>query len=93
MRLLDSDSVGIRVRDGDGLVLAGAYDDAREALSTPRLKIGESLTGIVAATGEPLVVRNPAADPRLTPAHREAYRRGGYRAFLGVPLKLGAEVS
>jgi len=35
---------------------------------------------------------NPAADPRLTPAHREAYRRGGCRAFLGVPLKLGAEV-
>jgi two-component system cell cycle sensor histidine kinase/response regulator CckA len=90
--LLDSDSVGIRVRDGDGLVLAGAYGDAREAMSTPRLKIGESLTGIVAAKGESLVVRNPAADPRLTPAHREAYRRGGYRAFLGVPLKLGAEV-
>jgi len=91
-QLLDSDSVGIRVRDGDGLVLAGAHGDAREAMSTPRLKIGESLTGIVAATGEPLVVRNPAADPRLTPAHRDAYRRGGYRAFLGVPLKLGAEV-
>jgi GAF domain-containing protein len=46
----------------------------------------------VAATGQPLVVLDPANDPRLTAAHRAAYRRGGYRAFLGVPLTLGAQV-
>src|SRR5712692_8159228 len=90
--LLDSDSVGIRVLDGDDLVLMGVCGGARAAMSTPRLKIGESLTGIVAATGEPLLVRDPANDPRLTPAHREAHHRGGYRAFLGVPLKLGDQV-
>ncbi len=90
--LLDSDSVGIRVRQGDDLVLAGACGDAREAMPTPRLKVGESLSGIVAATGEPLVARDAGRDPRMTPAHREAYRRGGYKAFLGVPLKLGAQV-
>src|SRR5712692_198075 len=90
--LLDSDSVGIRVVDGDDLVLMGVCGDARAAMSTPRIKIGESLTGIVAATGEPLLVWDPANDPRLTPAHREAYHRGGYRAFLGVPLKLGDQV-
>src|SRR5438445_5448788 len=28
----------------------------------------------------------------MTPAHREAYRRGGYKAFLGVPLILGPQV-
>src|SRR5713226_3511593 len=90
--LLDSDSVGIRVVDGDDLVLMGVCGGARAAMSTPRIKIGESLTGIVAATGEPLLVRDPANDPRLTPAHREAHQRGGYRAFLGVPLKLGDQV-
>ena len=89
-QLLDSDSVGIRVRDGDDLVLAGAYGASADAMSTPRLKMGESLSGVVAASGEPLVVWNPADDPRLTPAHREAYRR--YRAFLGVPLTVGARV-
>src|SRR2546426_5255537 len=89
-QLLDSDSVGIRVRDGDDLVLAGAYGASADAMSTPRLKMGESLSGVVAASGEPLVVWNPADDPRLTPAHREAYRR--YRAFLGVPLTVGAQV-
>jgi two-component system, cell cycle sensor histidine kinase and response regulator CckA len=91
--LLDSDSVGIRVREGDDLVLAaGAWGDAQEAMPTPRLKIGESLSGLVAATGEPLAILDPAGDPRMTPAHREAYRRGGYRAFLGVPLKLGEQM-
>jgi len=90
--LLDSDSVGIRIREEDDLVLAGAYGDAREAMPTPRLKIGESLSGTVAATGEPLMVSDAARDPRMTPAHREAYRRGGYKAFLGVPLILGAQV-
>jgi signal transduction histidine kinase len=91
-QLLDSDSVGIRVRDGDDLVLAGAYGDGRNAMTTPRLKVGESLTGVVAATGEPLVVWNPADDARLTLTHRDAYRRRGYRAYLGVPLTVGGQV-
>ena len=90
--LLDTDSVGIRVVDGDDLVLAAVYGDAQQAMPTPRIKIGESLTGLVAESGEPLVVWDPADDLRLTAAHREAYRRGGYRAFLGVPLKLGEQV-
>jgi len=91
-RLLDSDSVGIRTRHDDDLVLAGAYGDARDAMPTPRLKVGESLSGIVAASGERLVVADAASDPRMTPAHREAYRRGGYKAFLAVPLILGERV-
>jgi signal transduction histidine kinase/CheY-like chemotaxis protein len=91
-QLLESDSVGIRVVEGEDLVLAAASGDAREVMLTPRVKIGESLTGIVAASGKPLVVSDPANDPRLIPAHREAYRRGGYSAFLGVPLKLGNHV-
>jgi signal transduction histidine kinase len=90
--LLNSDSVGIRIREADDLVLAGAYGDAREAMPTVRLKIGESLSGTVAATGEPLIVSDPAHDSRMTPMHREAYQRGGYKAFLGVPLTLGSQV-
>jgi signal transduction histidine kinase/ActR/RegA family two-component response regulator len=90
--LLDSDSVGVRVRHGDDLVLAGACGDARAVMVTPRLKVGESLSGVVAATGKPLVVDDPASDPRITPAHRETIRRGGYTAFLGVPLLLGDQV-
>ena len=32
-------------------------------------------------------------DPRVIPAHREAAARLGYRAFLGVPVKLGERVT
>src|SRR5262245_42967506 len=55
-RLLDSESVGIRIRRGDDLILSGIYGDAREAMPTTRLKVGDSLSGIVAATGRPLAV-------------------------------------
>jgi len=84
--LLDSDSVGIRIVEGNDLVLLGVWGDALSAMPTRRIKTGESLTGIVVATGEPLVVADPVNDHRLTPSHREAYRQGGYRSFLGVPL-------
>ena len=90
--LLDSDSVGIRVLEGDDLVLMAVWGDAQTAMPTPRIKIGQSLTGLVVATGKPLLVSDPANDPRLAPAHREAYQHGRYRAFLGVPLKLGEQV-
>ncbi len=89
--LLGSDSVGIRVLEGDDLVMTGWYGEAREAMPTTRIKVGESLSGIVAATGEPLVVRDLANDPRMLPAHREAYRRGDW-AWLGVPIKLGKQM-
>jgi len=91
-RLLEADSVGIRVRRGDDLVLAADSGDTRHAMPTVRLKVGESLSGMVAATGRPLIVADAARDPRMPPAHREAYRRSGYRAFLGVPLSLGTQV-
>jgi signal transduction histidine kinase len=90
--LLNSDSVGIRVVEGDSLVLAGVCGDALTAMATPRIRIGESLTGIVVATGESLLVADPANDHRLTPAHRAAYQSAGYRAFLGVPLRVGDQV-
>jgi signal transduction histidine kinase len=90
--LVDSNSVGIRVVEGEDLVVAAACGDALAAMPSPRLKIGESFSGIVAATGQPLVVQDPANDSRLTTAHRDACRRGGYTAFLGVPLKLGEQV-
>jgi signal transduction histidine kinase/ActR/RegA family two-component response regulator len=92
-RLLGTDSVGIRLVEGDDLVIGGVWGDAKEAMFTPRIKVGESITGIVAATGEILLVTDPANDARLIQPHREAYRRLGVRAFLGVPVKVGDQVA
>jgi hypothetical protein len=55
--LLDSDSVGIRMVEGDDLVVVGASGAAREEMPTPRIKIGDSLIGAGGAAGRPLEVR------------------------------------
>jgi len=73
-------------------VVAGTAGAGREVLLTPRLKIGQSLSGVVAATGQPLTVSDPADDPRVPPAPADAMRRLGYRGFLGVPAKIGDRV-
>jgi signal transduction histidine kinase len=91
-RLFASNSVTFRLVEGDELVLRGRWGYTEELLSSARLRVGESLTGLVAATGQPLVVHDPLSDPRLVPAHRDGYRRLGVRAFLGVPVKTGDQV-
>ncbi len=91
-RLLDASSVGFRQVEGDELRLCGTWGPTHAFMTTTRLKVGESLTGIVAATGEPLVVRDPLSDPRLHPAYRAGYQELDVRAFLGVPLKIADQV-
>jgi signal transduction histidine kinase/ActR/RegA family two-component response regulator len=90
--LFNSNSVSFRLVEGEDLVLCGNWGHTEDALSSSRLRIGESLTGLVAAHGEPVVVSNPIDDPRLLAAHRESYRRLGLRAFLGVPVKTGDDI-
>jgi GAF domain-containing protein/CheY-like chemotaxis protein len=90
--LLGTDSAGFRLLEGDELVVVGTWGQWNRALLRPRLKVGESLSGVVAVTGEPLMVSDQVSDPRLLPAHREAWRRLGFRAYLGVPVKVGARV-
>src|SRR5262249_15625191 len=55
--------------------------------------LGESLSGIVADPGAPLALDDVTEDPRLIPAHRGAIKRLGYRAYLGVPIKVGERVT
>jgi PAS domain S-box-containing protein len=91
-RLFDAESAAFRLLDGDDLQLCGTWGRAKDLMPSPPLKVGESLTGIVAATGEPLIADDPANDPRLIPLHRERYRQAGIRAFLGVPVKVDERV-
>src|SRR6266545_4488129 len=88
-QLLDSPSVGIRLVEGDELVLRATVGDADAIMLTPRLKIGEGLTAGVAENGDLLMVTNPADDPRHIASHRAADKRLGYRGWLGVPIKSG----
>jgi GAF domain-containing protein/ActR/RegA family two-component response regulator len=90
-RLLGFETGGFRLVEGDELVVAGQWGDS--VMVRPRLKIGESLSGRVAATGEVLVVEDLENDSRLDAVHREADRRLGYHTFVGVPLRIGSRVT
>jgi GAF domain-containing protein len=92
-RVLESESVGFRLVEGDELVVAALWGDAKETMATRRIKLGESLSGIVASTGAPLRLDDVTEDPRLIPAHRSAVKRLGYRAFLGVPIRVGERIT
>jgi GAF domain-containing protein/ActR/RegA family two-component response regulator len=91
-QVLGSESVGFRLVEGDELVVAGLWGDAKQTMSIERLKFGESLSGVVATSGQPVRIDDLTDDPRVIPAHREAVRRLGYRNFLGVPVKVGERV-
>jgi len=63
-----------------------AYDGVTEAFvrELRGMKVGEGFNGLVAQSGEPLIVENASRDPRLT---REVVKREKIEAELIVPLK------
>lgn len=85
-KLLGAEAAGLRMLEGDELVLRARTEAAAELMSRPRLKLGESLTGRVVATGEPIAVDDLADARRFDPAHKAALERG-FHGFLGVPLR------
>jgi PAS domain S-box-containing protein len=91
-RLFDAESAAFRLVQGQDLVTCGTWGYQAEVIPAPPLKIGEGLTGVVATTGEALVVDHPDSDRRLSPVFHERYRGRGIRAFLGVPVKVDEQV-
>src|SRR5262249_57580587 len=59
-RLLGFETGGFRLVEGDDLVVAGQCGDS--VMGRPRLKIGESPAGPVAASGAVLIVEGPRND-------------------------------
>jgi signal transduction histidine kinase len=88
-RLLDSDSVTFRLIEGEEMPLIATWGEGANMALRARIGRGESLSGVVATTGQPLNLANALDDPRTLPAHREEMERHGYRAWLGVPVKVG----
>ena len=91
-RLFDAESAAFRLLQGQDLVTCGTWGSTVDVIPAPPLKLGEGLTGIVAVTGEALVVDDPGNDPRLNPIYRERYRARAIRTFLGVPVKVDEQV-
>lgn len=91
-RLFDAESAAFRLVQGEDLVPCGTWGSSSRVIPSPPLKVGEGLSGVVAVSGEPLVVNDPANDPRLVSIYRERYRVQGIRAFLAVPVKVDEQV-
>ena len=89
-RLIGADSVGFRLIEGDQMVLAGSWGDSGRVTVRRSFHVGEALSGTVAATGEPLNVKDSMDG--LRPEHRETLERIRCRAWLGVPVTLGDRV-
>src|SRR5881296_1596215 len=88
-RLVGAEAAGLRLLDGDGddLLVGARTESAAAVMSRPRLKVGESLSGLVVASGEPVVVEDLAADTRYDPAHKRGALETGFLGYLGVPLR------
>src|SRR2546425_412652 len=91
-RLVGAEAAGLRLLEGDDLVVGARTESAAAVMSRPRLKIGESLSGLVVATGESVVVEDLAADTRHDPAHKRGALERGFRGFIGVPLRAHGRV-
>jgi len=91
-RLLAVPEVIFRLYDGSELRLAGAWAQSGTETILPSMQIGESLSGRVVQTREPLVIHDLRLDDRLVPESRARLMQRNYVSYLGVPLLLGAEV-
>jgi diguanylate cyclase (GGDEF)-like protein len=86
-RLLGAEAAGLRLLEGDELVMRAETERAKAIGFRPRLRKGESLSGLVVARGEPVVVEDLAKDTHYDPAHKQAALDQGFHGFLGIPLR------
>jgi signal transduction histidine kinase len=84
---------GFRLLEGDELVRVGATEGAAAAMARERIRVGESLSGRVAATGDPLVIANTFDDSRLVSEHRAAAQADRTGALLCVPIRIGDRIA
>ncbi len=86
-KLLRVEGAGFRLLEGDRLVVGSRYGLAHHTMLNPALRIGESLTGLVAEQGRPVVVEDIREEQQTLPEHRAAAMARGVVAFLGVPVR------
>ena len=86
-RLLGVEGAGLRLVEGDELVRVAIIGPEGAVMTRERIRIGESLSGRVAAAGQPLIIEGPEGDPTGDPVYRVVADRYGFQSWLGVPLR------
>jgi len=90
--LLGVEAGGIRLLEGDDLVVGARTESAAPLMARARIKVGEGLSGRVVATGEPVAVEDLVDDTRFDAAGKRGALEQGFHGFLGVPLRLHGRV-
>src|SRR5207247_5157119 len=88
-RLLGLEAAGSALPGGEDVGRAARPEAAAQLMTRPTLRVGESLSGRVVASGQPLIVEDIEQETVQDPEQRQAALRVGYHAYLGVPLKVG----
>jgi signal transduction histidine kinase/DNA-binding response OmpR family regulator/HPt (histidine-containing phosphotransfer) domain-containing protein len=83
---------GFRLVEGEFLVRAAVTQGAAESMARERIRIGESIAGRVAATGEPIVIADREEDPRVLPEHRARSREQRTGSSMAVPIRVGTRI-
>ena len=90
-QLLETDTSAILLLDeaGETLTVKGAYGISEHAVKETRDRIGESIAGRVAQTGQPIIANDLPNDPRF---YNPAAAQEGLLAFASVPLVVGEKI-
>ncbi|MGD8353317.1 MAG: GAF domain-containing protein, partial [Pseudomonadota bacterium] len=74
----------------DHLAIRAAKGLSQRIVDTSRMKVGKGVSGIVAQTGQPLLVKDVEADERF--AKGQSHGRYTTKSLICVPLKVGDRV-
>jgi len=77
-------SVMILDPDKKELYIGAACGLSSDIVTNTRLKIGDSISGYVAQTGEPLIVKDIEQDPKFSRINRQHYES---KSLISVPIK------
>jgi PAS domain S-box-containing protein len=92
MGLLGVEAAGLRLVEGDHLVVKARTDSAAPLLSRRRVSRTDGLSGAVVTGGRPVVIADMAEDGRIDALDREGAREHGFHACLGVPLQIQGQI-
>ena len=90
-KLLDMHCTSFRLVEGEFIDLVHSTH-CEDVNLRPRLRLGESLSGRVIQENRVIAIRNVLKEPSLIKQHLETMGKAGYRAYLGIPLRLGSRV-
>jgi GAF domain-containing protein len=83
---------GFRLLEGDYLVRKFVTPRAREVMPKERIRLGESLSGRVAVSGEAIITSDTLTDPRLIPEHRAGTQAAGMGALMCLPIRVEGRI-